>query len=93
MENRKILITVFSLTLLLATTVGITQAQGPGPGGGSLPRSPLGTAFTYQGRLMDGGNPADGLYDFRFALYDAEVSGSQIGSVLSLDDVQVTDGL
>ena len=30
-----------------------------------------GTAFTYQGRLNDGGNPANGSYDLRFALYDA----------------------
>lgn len=27
-----------------------------------------GTAFTYQGRLTDGGNPASGSYDFRFRL-------------------------
>jgi hypothetical protein len=25
-----------------------------------------GTAFTYQGRLYDGANPADGIYDLRF---------------------------
>ena len=28
-----------------------------------------GTAFTYQGRLNDGGNPAHGAYDFRFKLF------------------------
>ena len=30
-----------------------------------------GTAFTYQGRLNDGANPANGDYDLRFAIYDA----------------------
>jgi len=30
-----------------------------------------GTAFTYQGRLNDGANPASGIYDLRFAIYDA----------------------
>ncbi len=30
---------------------------------------PVSTAFTYQGRLVDGGNPANGLYDFEFTLY------------------------
>ena len=27
--------------------------------------APVGTAFTYQGRLTDGGSPANGLYDFK----------------------------
>ncbi len=26
----------------------------------------MGTAFSYQGRLMDGSNPATGTYDFAF---------------------------
>jgi hypothetical protein len=30
----------------------------------------MGTAFTYQGKLQDGGAPADGLYDFDFKLFD-----------------------
>ena len=34
-----------------------------------LSASPLGTAFTYQGQLTDGGRPAEGIYDFRFAIY------------------------
>jgi hypothetical protein len=31
-----------------------------------LPAAPLGAAFTYQGRLTDGGSPATGIYDLRF---------------------------
>ena len=27
------------------------------------------TAFTYQGHLQDGANPADGIYDLRFSIY------------------------
>src|SRR5579872_4589775 len=30
-----------------------------------------GTAFTYEGRLNDGGNPANGSYDLRFTIYDS----------------------
>ena len=30
--------------------------------------SPLGTAFTYQGRLSDGANTANGIYDLRFTM-------------------------
>jgi len=41
-----------------------------------LAASPLGTAFTYQGRLNAGGNPANGSYDLRFAVFDAAQEGS-----------------
>jgi hypothetical protein len=54
--------------------------------------APLGTAFTYQGYLNDNGQPANGLYDFRFILYDAGVGGSQVGSTQNKEDVQVTKG-
>ena len=40
------------------------------------------TAFTYQGRLLDAGQPADGSYDLRFILYDADAGGSQFGPLL-----------
>ena len=54
---------------------------------------PLGTAFTYQGRLNDGGSPAQGTYDFQFILYDAVVGGAQVGPLLTRDDVAVSSGL
>ena len=37
-----------------------------------------GTAFTYQGRLTDNGNPATGNYDLRFAVYDANTVGNPV---------------
>jgi hypothetical protein len=51
------------------------------------------TAFTYQGQLKDGANPANGSYDFRFILYDSDVGGSQVGQILFLDDKLVAGGL
>jgi hypothetical protein len=35
------------------------------------------TAFTYQGRLTDGGMPANGTYDVQFTLWDAATGGTQ----------------
>ena len=35
------------------------------------------TSFTYQGRLMDGGTPANGTYEIRFTLWDAAAGGTQ----------------
>jgi hypothetical protein len=40
------------------------------------------TAFTYQGRLTDAGNPANGNYDLQFKLFDAAAGGAQQGSTL-----------
>lgn len=56
-------------------------------------QTPLGTAFTYQGRLMDGGNPADGSYDLRFTLHDAPVGTAPIAPSVALEDVPVAGGL
>jgi hypothetical protein len=52
-----------------------------------------GTAFTYQGRLNSGTNPAAGLYDFQFALSNAPSGGSQIGVTVTNPAVVVTNGL
>lgn len=54
--------------------------------------APVGTAFTYQGRLHDGGNPAQGLYDLRFAVYD-EADGGSLWGVLTNSATPVNDGL
>ena len=54
----------------------------------------MGTAFTYQGRLMEDGNPADGLHDFQFRLYnDANTFiGNQLGNTIDINDLDVIDG-
>jgi len=56
--------------------------------------APMGTAFTYQGRLIDKNRPADGLYDFQFKLYDSNdpCTGSQLGSPIDMNEVDVLDG-
>ena len=48
---------------------------------------PIGTTFTYQGRLTDGGNPASGAYDLQLALFDAATGGAQVGPTLSRDEM------
>lgn len=94
MKKQRILTSVLAVALLLALTVGLTQAQGPGPQGDvSVQATSVGTAFTYQGRLTDGGSPANGEYDFRFKLYDAVSGGAQVGSTVTKEDTTVTDGL
>jgi hypothetical protein len=52
-----------------------------------------GTAFTYQGRLNDGANPANGTYDLRFQLNDAATGGNNRGQPLTNSAVTVSNGL
>jgi hypothetical protein len=52
-----------------------------------------GTAFTYQGRLNDGANAANGHYDLRFILFNVNQSGSPVGPILTNPNVIVTNGL
>jgi hypothetical protein len=51
-----------------------------------------GTAFTYQGRLNDGSAPANGRFDFGFALCTS-ASGPTINANVIIYDVSVTNGL
>ena len=60
---------------------------------GGIGRAQIGTAFTYQGQLQNGGTPQSGPCDFRFKLYDAAANGTQIGSTQTLSNTAVTNGL
>ncbi len=49
------------------------------------------TSFTYQGQLMDGGQPFSGEVDIEYALYASDSGGSAVRS--GRRSVQVSDGL
>jgi hypothetical protein len=49
--------------------------------------------FTYQGRLLSNGAAADGLFDVRFALFDAETSITAIAGPVTNPSVIVSNGL
>ncbi|MHC4619996.1 MAG: WD40/YVTN/BNR-like repeat-containing protein [Planctomycetota bacterium] len=80
METRKILVMFFLALCLLVWPGQVSQA------------TPMGTAFTYQGRLIDANQPADGLYDVEFKLYDAVTDGNQIGGAIDVNEISVIDG-
>jgi len=74
--------TIFLTMVLIFVCVEIGKAQC------------MGTAFKYQGRLMEGGTAAEGEYDFEFKLYDDPniVEGVQVGSTIIKEDVKVYGG-
>ncbi len=58
----------------------------------------LGDSFTYQGRLTENNQPANGTYDLQFTLYGAASGSAQVCPTAADDieergDVQVTGGL
>jgi hypothetical protein len=67
------------ITLCVAGLAGHLQAQT--------------TIFTYQGRLDDNGQPANGTYDLGFAIFDAASGGTQRGPVVTRSATAVNNGL
>jgi hypothetical protein len=55
--------------------------------------APLGSGFSYQGRLNDGAAPASGQYDFQFRLFDAAMLGTQILPTVTTNGVLVSNGV
>jgi hypothetical protein len=51
------------------------------------------TAFTYQGKLSDGGPAASGNYDLQFKLFDALSGGTQLGTTQTLSSIAVASGI
>jgi microcystin-dependent protein len=51
------------------------------------------TAFTYQGQLSSGAGNANGNYDLRFSVYDANVAGNFIAGPITNSAVAVSNGL
>lgn len=85
------LFTVFTSALFLIAPTQPVNAQSPDRVDST--EAAIGSAFNYQGRLSDNGNPANGSYDFQFILYDAVSGGSQKGSTVKKDKVTVSSGL
>jgi N-acetylneuraminic acid mutarotase len=55
--------------------------------------TPLGTVFTFQGKLHDAGQPANGEYEFEFRLFDALTNGTMVGPVNTREEVAVSNGV
>lgn len=83
MNTRLFLILICVISILFLTSGG---SAAPGA-------SPLGTAFTYQGRMGRGGQPYTGTCNFQFGLWDAQTEGVAIGDVVSITAQPVSNGL
>src|SRR5262245_43146528 len=78
----KLRITLPAIGIIICTCFALTNSA-----------SAQGTAFTYQGRLNDGVNPASGIYDLRFTIYDLVSGGAQQGSAVTNAATAISNGL
>ena len=67
----------FVLTIVLSSGAALGQSS----------------SFTYQGRLTDGGAPANGNYDLQVALFDSETGGTQVGQTQTITNVPAGGGV
>ena len=56
------------------------------------PEADLGTAFTYQGRLLERDAPATGPVDLIFALHSHATTDVQVGASQAVNDQELVDG-
>jgi hypothetical protein len=80
MKSKKIYLIMVLVFLALVFAVQASMAE------------PVGTGFTYQGRLLEDSNAPTDLYDMQFRLFNSVSDGSQIGDDVNLPDVNVIDG-
>ncbi|MEQ8771081.1 MAG: hypothetical protein RIB60_11305 [Phycisphaerales bacterium] len=78
--------------LTRASIAGLLSAFGLACTPAMLHAAPQENSFTYQGVLEQGGSPFDGLRDFRFSLFDAEVGGALVDRVQAFS-VDVSEGI
>ena len=53
----------------------------------------MSSEFTYQGQLKADGSPVNDLADFEFSLWDSDLGGSQVGSLVQAHNIDVVDGV
>lgn len=96
--SRRPLVFVLAALAAVAVIVPVARASFSKNSPAAAPSSiqalaALGSGFTYQGRLTDGGGPANGIYDLRFILYDADAGGTQVGATVEKANIQIQNGL
>ncbi len=79
------------LAFLLISGSG-TIAQGARQHAALASQVALGTAFTYQGQLLNNGEPVNDTCNFQFELWNDLDTGTQIGATFPVTDVTVVNG-
>lgn len=89
MFRNKLLTATLMLALIALSAVGGWSASAAQE---AITATNMGTAFTYQGRLLSGGAPANGSFNMTFALFDVASGGTALATV-GPNSVAVANGL
>jgi hypothetical protein len=93
MKYKISLIILLILLIPLAVTAAIALAsEAVQNDEGSQTNFLPGQAFTYQGQLLDDGQPEPGPCDFQFSLYGSPSLGDQLGITQTLTNVPLDSG-
>ncbi|MFM9994240.1 MAG: hypothetical protein ACKVU4_00400 [Phycisphaerales bacterium] len=60
--------------------------------GSAAAQTPVGTAISYQGELLQSGTPVSGGADFRFRLYTADQGGALVGAEIAVNNAALSAG-
>jgi hypothetical protein len=82
MKRRSFYIPVLVLLALVLSASGVI-AQSSIPQNVTSPQAMVGTGFTYQGQLKQGGSTFTASCDMAFRLYDSVTSGALVGSAIT----------
>lgn len=92
MRKQTLFTVALALALLSALGVIAIQAEGREL---LAPPPAFSDAFTYQGRILEDGQPASGNYDFLVSIWDSPTGGASIADayIYNLDDKPVSNGI
>lgn len=88
MKTRYISLISLAIIFTFLTSHSVARAQDR-----DIDSMATGKPFTYQGQVLQNGEPIDGVCDFQFSLWDEASAGNQIGSLQTLNNVPVVNGL
>lgn len=91
MSRNKLLAATLMLALIALSTVGRWTASASQEAPEAITAN-MGTGFTYQGRLLSGGSPANGSFNMTFGLFDVASGGTALATV-GPNSVSVANGL
>lgn len=92
MSRNKLLTATLMLALIALSAVGGWSASAAQEAPEAITATNMGTAFTYQGRLLSGGAPANGSFTMTFGLFDVASGGTALATV-GPNSVSVANGL
>jgi hypothetical protein len=90
MSRKLSIFILFCIISLLATASIVRADEVEEAKPAKILSSPIGTAFTYQGKLSEAGSPANGSYNFRFNLWGDSSKTDLIGTYPTIGTIQAT---